>query len=108
MSAGLFLRRMRKRHELRDFSLISQIPSMEPSRSSEGSSSDVSGDKDDRLLRVDEAARLLGISVGSLYHWVSQGRIPCIRLSARCLRFSLPAIREWLDELNKPANKRDL
>jgi hypothetical protein len=30
-----------------------------------GSSSDVFGDQDDRLLRIDEAARLLGLTSGA-------------------------------------------
>jgi excisionase family DNA binding protein len=60
------------------------------------------------LIDVRELSALTGISVGTLYHWVSQRRIPCVRLSQRCLRFSLPAIREWLAELNEPVSKRDL
>jgi predicted DNA-binding transcriptional regulator AlpA len=55
------------------------------------------------LIDIRELSALTGIAVGSLYHWSSQGRIPCVRFSARCLRFSLPAIREWLAELNEPA-----
>lgn len=57
------------------------------------------------LIDIRELSELTGISVGSLYHWASEGRIPCVRLSARCLRFSLPAIREWLAELNEPATE---
>jgi predicted DNA-binding transcriptional regulator AlpA len=60
------------------------------------------------LIDIHELSDLTGIAVGSLYHWASEGRLPCVRLSARCLRFSLPAIREWLAGLNEPANKRDL
>jgi predicted DNA-binding transcriptional regulator AlpA len=60
------------------------------------------------LIDIRELSQLTGIAVGSLYHWASEGRIPCIRLSARCLRFSLPAIREWLAELNEPAVTRQV
>jgi excisionase family DNA binding protein len=42
---------------------------------------------DDRLLNVNEVAEFLGLAVGTVYHLVSQKRLPCIRLSARCLRF---------------------
>jgi excisionase family DNA binding protein len=54
------------------------------------------------LIDIRELSALTGISVGTLYHWVSERRIPCVKLSQRCLRFSLPAIREWLAELNEP------
>jgi excisionase family DNA binding protein len=60
------------------------------------------------LLNVQELSALTGISPGTLYHWASQGRIPCVRLSHRCLRFSLEAIREWLAGLNEPAGKQSL
>ena len=54
------------------------------------------------LVDIRELSVLTGISVGTLYHWVSERRIPCVRLSQRCLRFSLPAIREWLAGLSEP------
>lgn len=55
--------------------------------------------KDDRLLTIREVAELTGLSVGSLYHFVSEGRIPVIRISGRCLRFRLSALYEWWDRL---------
>jgi predicted DNA-binding transcriptional regulator AlpA len=55
------------------------------------------------LIDIADLSEMTGIAVGSLYHMVSQHRIPCVRLSRRCLRFSLPAIREWLDGLSEPA-----
>jgi excisionase family DNA binding protein len=57
------------------------------------------------LIDIHELSVLTGISVGTLYHWSSQGRIPRVRLSARCLRFSLSEIRKWIAELNEPASK---
>ena len=51
---------------------------------------------DDRLLHVREAAQFLGVAVGSLYHMVSQQRIPCIHLSKRCLRFRLSDLEAWI------------
>ena len=59
--------------------------------------------RDKLLIDISDLSELTGIAVGSLYHMVSQHRIPCVRLSRRCLRFSLPAIREWLDGLSEPA-----
>ena len=61
--------------------------------------------KEKVLIDIRELSELTGIAVGSLYHMVSQRRIPCVRLSQRCLRFSLPAIRDWLDSLSEPALK---
>jgi excisionase family DNA binding protein len=50
------------------------------------------------LLDVKEAARLLGISPGTAYHWISQGRLPVVRLSARCIRFRQSDLDTWLAE----------
>ena len=55
------------------------------------------------LIDIRELSALTGVSVGGLYHMVSEHRIPCVKLSKRCLRFSLPAIREWLAEMSQPA-----
>ena len=55
------------------------------------------------LVDIRELSALTGISVGTLYHWSSQGRIPCVRLSVRCLRFSLSEIRKWIAELDELA-----
>lgn len=65
--------------------------------------------KEKLLIDIHELSALTGIAVGSLYHWASpsQGRIPCVRLGARCLRFSLSAIREWLAEQSVPAGDRN-
>jgi excisionase family DNA binding protein len=57
----------------------------------------------DRLLNVGEVAAILGLVSGSVYHMVSQGRLPCVRLSARCLRFKESAIRQLIDSLAEEA-----
>ncbi len=48
------------------------------------------------LLTYEEAADLLGVKRGTLYAWVSEKRIPHVRLSARCVRFEKPALLEWV------------
>jgi excisionase family DNA binding protein len=53
----------------------------------------------DRLLTVRELAERLGISVGTAYHWLSQGRLPCVRFSSRCVRFRESDVKELLDQL---------
>ena len=54
-----------------------------------------------RLWDVEEVADFLGLAVGSVYHLVSQRRIPCVRLSARCLRFQPDVIAVWVQERSK-------
>jgi excisionase family DNA binding protein len=57
--------------------------------------------EDDRLLTINEVSKLTQLTVGSLYHLVSQKRIPVVRLSKRCIRFRLSALTEWFDSLSQ-------
>jgi excisionase family DNA binding protein len=52
----------------------------------------------DTLLTIHEVAELTGLAVGTLYHWVSQRRIPAVRFSSRCVRFRRSDIEEWIAE----------
>lgn len=65
----------------------------------------VPSSSDDRLLRINEVARFLRLSVGSTYHLVSQGRLPVVRISSRCIRFSRKALVAWLDSLTQQPNE---
>jgi excisionase family DNA binding protein len=59
------------------------------------------------LLDVREAAALLKISPGSLYHWLSEDRgLPVVRLSPRCVRFRRSDLEEWISE--KSARMNDI
>lgn len=49
-----------------------------------------------KLLSIEQVSEITGISVGTLYHWVSEKRIPVVRLSARCVRFRLSDIESWV------------
>jgi excisionase family DNA binding protein len=51
----------------------------------------------DRLLTIREVATLTGLQVSSLYHVVSQGRIPVVRLSKRCIRFRYSDLLKWIE-----------
>ena len=51
------------------------------------------------LIDIRELSRLTGIAIGTLYHWAADGRLPCVRFSARCLRFKRESILQWIDEL---------
>jgi excisionase family DNA binding protein len=48
------------------------------------------------LLNTRELAAMTGFSEGTLRHWVSERRLPVVRLSARCVRFRLSDIEAWL------------
>jgi excisionase family DNA binding protein len=48
------------------------------------------------LLTIREVSELTNLSVGTLYHWISEGRIPVVRFSKRCVRFRKGDIEEWI------------
>jgi excisionase family DNA binding protein len=80
---------MRKKNETEDISSLNSQESGSP--------------KYDQLLTVKEAARFLRIQPSSLYHLISQRRLPVVRISSRCVRFKLSALREWIEGLSQPA-----
>lgn len=55
------------------------------------------------LLNIEEASAITGFSAGTLYHWVSQGRVPFVRLSKRCIRFRLSDLEAWLTKKTVPS-----
>lgn len=59
------------------------------------------------LINIRELSELTGIAVGTIYRMVITHRISCVKLSKRCLRFSLPPIREWLTDQSEPATKHN-
>lgn len=74
------------------------------SDSSDLSASDQAPIKSGRiLLNAREVAELLGLSVGHVYHLVSQKRITCVKLSSRCVRFRRCDIDAWIASLVHPA-----
>ena len=50
----------------------------------------------EKLLSIQQVSEITGLSTGTLYHWISQKRIPVVRFSARCVRFRLNDIERWL------------
>jgi predicted DNA-binding transcriptional regulator AlpA len=58
------------------------------------------------LIDIRELSAITGIKIGTLYHWVSEGRVPHLKLGQRCLRFSVGAIRKWLDDMNQSPDPR--
>jgi excisionase family DNA binding protein len=52
----------------------------------------------DRLLTIREVSELTKLAVGTLYHLVSERRIPTVHLSRRCIRFRLSDLQRWIDQ----------
>ena len=50
------------------------------------------------LLTAREVAELTGFAEGSIRHWVSEFRIPFVRISNRCVRFRKEDIERWIAE----------
>jgi excisionase family DNA binding protein len=51
-----------------------------------------------RLVDINELSEYLGISKHTLYTWVSQRRIPYVKVG-RLTKFDLGEIDEWIDNL---------
>ena len=49
------------------------------------------------LLTVPEAAEYLRLNIGTVYHYISEERIPVVRLSSRCVRFRFGDLRKWVE-----------
>lgn len=59
-----------------------------------------------KLWDVNDVAEFLQLAVGSVYQLLSQKRLPCIRISARCVRFDPRQIEAWVAErTEKPKAK---
>jgi excisionase family DNA binding protein len=50
-----------------------------------------------RLVDAKTAAAFLGISLGTLYNWVYQGRVPYFKPSRKKLLFDLNELEQLLD-----------
>ncbi|OGR54253.1 MAG: hypothetical protein A3I11_07245 [Elusimicrobia bacterium RIFCSPLOWO2_02_FULL_39_32] len=48
-----------------------------------------------KLLNVEELSEYIGTPVGTLYQWVSQRKIPYVKLG-RSTKFDVEKIREWI------------
>ena len=50
-----------------------------------------------RLFNIRQLSEYLGTPVGTLYQWVSQRKIPFVKLG-RSTRFDMEKIREWIEQ----------
>jgi excisionase family DNA binding protein len=55
----------------------------------------------ERLLTITELSEWTGLAVGTIYHFVSQKRIPVVRLSKRCIRFRYSDLVLWISSLTQ-------
>lgn len=62
---------------------------------------------DDRLWDIEEFAKYVGIAVGSAYHLVSQGRVPVVKISQRCIRFRPSEIAAWVESKTQRENTKE-
>ena len=60
---------------------------------------------EDRLLTVEEIAEYLQVEKKTIYKWSSQGRIPCIKFSGKCVRFELEKVRRWYESMAQKGRK---
>lgn len=63
------------------------------------SASNAANEQYESLLTIREVSDITGLAVGSLYHLVSQHRIPVVRLSKRCIRFRYSDLMRWIQVL---------
>lgn len=59
----------------------------------------------DRLLRIEEVAKIINYEIGSIYQMIHRGIIPHIKLSGKggkSLRFSEKTIYEWINSHSVP------
>lgn len=55
-------------------------------------------DKDEEYFGYDEASKLTGLKVGTLYSLVARNQIPHIRLTQRLVLFSARDLAKWLTD----------
>jgi excisionase family DNA binding protein len=49
-----------------------------------------------KLWNVNEVAEFLNLAPGTIYHFLSEHKIPFIRISGRCVRFDPKQIEAWV------------
>ena len=50
-----------------------------------------------KLLNIEELSEHLGITVNTAYSWVSQKKVPYIKVG-RLVRFDMDKINEWVEQ----------
>lgn len=55
---------------------------------------------EEELLRYADAARFLNVPIGTLYNWVNQERVPCVRIGPKSVRFVRSELVAWIKARN--------
>ena len=50
-----------------------------------------------KLIDVNELAAMLGVSIHTIYSWVSEKKVPYVKIG-RLTRFDLETIHKWIDQ----------
>lgn len=58
---------------------------------------------EDRLLKIEEVAKIINYKISSLYQLIYRKLIPVIKISGRSVRFSEKEIKEWIQSKSQPA-----
>lgn len=61
---------------------------------------DAANDSPGELLRYADAARFLNVPIGTLYNWVSDEKIPCLRIGPKSVRFDRQELAAWIKARN--------
>ena len=59
-----------------------------------------------KLLKPIEAAKVIGISIRTLYDWSSAGSVPTVKING-ALRFDLNDISNWIELNKRPVKKNN-
>jgi excisionase family DNA binding protein len=57
----------------------------------------------EKLINVDEAAEILCLSKRTVWQMALERRLPCVRLSKRCVRFRASELSRWIEERSEAA-----
>lgn len=55
-----------------------------------------------QLLTPEEVAGYLQVAVKTIYKWSSEGTIPAVKISSRCVRFNVAQVDKWLVKKSQP------
>jgi excisionase family DNA binding protein len=63
---------------------------------------DVMEDELEELWTVNDVCVRLKIARSTVYAWVHEGRLPCVKLAGGVVRFQPSAIQAWVAQQSKP------
>jgi len=61
----------------------------------------------EKLLDIDELSQILGVKKSTVYNWISQNKIPHIKIGKRILKFRAKDIEAWIEAKSVNYSKPD-